>query len=51
MERGGLYRKKHQAENELHQATTVYYRFHNTRRPHSKKQHKTPEQKERKYVI
>lgn len=49
MKREELYRKKYRTENELYQSIDEYMIFYNTRRPHSKIQYKTPEQKEKEY--
>ena len=51
MKREELYRKKYRTENELYQAIDDYIEFYNIRRPHSKIQYKTPEQKEREYAM
>ena len=51
MKREELYRKKYRTEPDLYQAIDDYIEFYNTRRPHSKIQYKTPEQKEREYSL
>ena len=51
MKREELYRKKYRTENELYQSIDEYMEFYNSRRPHSKIQYKTPEQKEREYAM
>ena len=51
MKREELYRKKYRTETDLYQAIDDYIEFYNTRRPHSKIQYKTPEQKEREYAV
>ena len=51
MKREELYRKKYRTEPDLYQAIDDYIEFYNTRRPHSKIQYKTPEQKEREYAV
>ncbi len=50
LKREELYRKKYATEKELYQAIDDYMVFYNTRRPHSKAQYKSPEQKEREYA-
>ena len=51
LKREELYRKKYRTETDLHQAIDDYIEFYNIRRPHSKIQYKTPEQKEREYAV
>lgn len=51
MKREELYRKRYRTETDLYQAIDDYIEFYNTRRPHSKIQYKTPEQKEREYAV
>ena len=51
MKREELYRKKYRIETDLYEAIDDYIEFYNTRRPHSKIQYKTPEQKEREYAM
>ena len=51
IKREELYRKKYRSETDLYQAIDDYIEFYNTRRPHSKIQYKTPEQKEREYAV
>ena len=43
--------KKYRTETDFYQAIDDYMEFYNTRRPHSKIQYKTPEQKEREYAM
>lgn len=50
LKREELYRKKYATEKEFYRAVDDYMVFYNTRRPHSKAQYKTPEQKEREYA-
>ena len=45
------YRKNYRTETDLYQAIDDYIEFYNTRRPHSKIQYKTPEQKEWEYAV
>ena len=49
MKREELYRNKYRNEPELYKAIDDYMVFYNSRRPHSKLQYKTPEQKEQEY--
>lgn len=51
MKREELYRKKYRTGNELYQSIEEYIEFYNTRRPHSKIQYKTLEQKEREHAV
>jgi transposase InsO family protein len=51
MKREELYKKKYRTETDLYQAIDDYIEFYNTRRPHSKIQYKTPEQKEWEYAV
>ena len=50
MKREGLYRNKYRNEPELYKAVDNYMVFYSSRRPHSKLQYKTPEQKEQEYA-
>lgn len=49
LKREELYRTKYRSENEFRTAVDNYMKFYNSKRPHSKNQYKTPEQREIEY--